>query len=140
MENVEVQKIDKLEKFGHVLKSVPEELLKSVGGGDTENGLWGYASVEVPDSDGDIIRIDGIDYSQHHNPSVGRFLKVLASHVRSLPDGSPPVLGRIESFHKTVTSDGHKALAFYMTWFKNENGEYPDLVKKWKPYYDKGYL
>jgi len=103
-------------------KSLPEHLQKAMA--DTErprNGFWAYASVEDPagDMDGDIIDVAGIECDL--SPSDQRYLPLLGSHLRKLPDGGLPQLGRIEMTQKTKYKD-MSAYAMYFTFALKEDG------------------
>jgi uncharacterized coiled-coil protein SlyX len=146
--------MEKITKTYSVIKDVPSDLIEKAGDMPQklpEGGLWAYATVEVPDTSGDIVRVDGIDYSAYHNPPSTK-LKILAQHIKVLPDGTPPVIGRVEAFVKTVTKTGEKALAFYMTWatqkvkkvsedgVESEVEEVTPLARSYKNLFDTGYL
>jgi len=109
IDNKETQiKTTKVYKTFHVLKDI-----QSINEKPDKPGCWALASVEVEDTEGDIIKIDGIDWSSYHNPEKNVYMKVLANHMTVLPDGSSPVIGRVEEFKKvTLLGDTNaKALA-----------------------------
>lgn len=100
--------------------------------------LTGYASVEVVDLEGDIIRIDGIDLSAHTSDNP---IKLFPDHQYSLPDGMPCVLGRIINWEKTIDPRLNvPALKFTAEWSKKTNGELTDIAKAWKELYDTGMI
>jgi len=104
---------------------------------NTVNGFWAVASLEKADSDGDIISIDGIE--SNLDAANGVYLPLLAGHKMSLPDGSPPEIGRVEQLLKT-TIGGLKALCMYFTFALDENNEpMDDLVAKYYKRYKSGY-
>jgi len=120
---------------GFVMKSLPEGFEKPA------NSLWAYATVETPDRDKDIVRVKGISLALHRDKSP---IKVFLNHqYKPLPDGTPPVVGRVEEFRETV----HKgmggevpALAFRMSWATDGEGNVTPLAAKYKSLYDGGYL
>lgn len=123
------------------LKTINATLVKELTGGmknDAElkegEDMLALASVEITDSDGDTIFVDGIDFSKYHNPPK-RHLKLLASHMGSLPSGEPPIIGRIERFFKTTTEVNGKevkALAFAFSFARDEEGELTPLANAYK--------
>jgi hypothetical protein len=120
-------------KLAHVIRQ-PHWLDKDASG--SSDDLWAYASVEETDSDGDIIRIAGMNFSAYHNPP-STHLKILAGHAKTLPDGRPPIVGRVEEFRKVSTPDGKPALAFRMSWAPSELGQhYKSLYMSEPPYMD----
>lgn len=119
---------------GEVLKAVPDKLFKS------KCDLYGYASVEVPDREGDIIRVKGISLEYHRSDSP---IKVAVQHnYKPLPDGTMPVLGTVTEWAVTTKSVNNKpvpALAFGMN-YATVDGEITDFAKKYKGLYDTGAL
>lgn len=122
------------------LKTIQTHLVKELTGGlkaaELREGedMMGIASAQIVDSDGDIILIDGIKFDKYHKPPQ-RHLKLLASHMGSLPDGTPPIIGRIERFWKTtVEADGQEvpALAFAFSFAKDEDGQLVPLAAAYK--------
>lgn len=122
------------------LKTIQTHLVKELTGGlrDAElregEDMMGIASAQVVDTDGDIIMIDGIKFDKYHKPPQ-RHLKLLASHMGSLPDGTPPIIGRIERFWKTsVEVEGQEvpALAFAFSFAKDEDGQLVPLAAAYK--------
>jgi hypothetical protein len=116
-------------KSGFVLKELPEGIEKA-----SDDSLWAVASVEKADEDDDIVRVDGLDTSMHREHSP---IKILAQHLRKLPDGSPPIIGKVEEFRKANIGkgkDASKALLFRMTFAPT------DLAKKYKQLFDAGYM
>jgi hypothetical protein len=75
--------------------------------------LTGYATVEVPDFDNDIVRVKGIDLSLHRPESP---MKVMLHHKRDpFSDGTVPVVATISEFKQTtaeVNGKEYPALAF----------------------------
>ncbi len=119
---------------GHTAKAVP-------GLSEAPDGLWMLATVQVPDTVGDVIFVDGVDTSVYHAPPT-KSIKILAGHIHLLPDGSPAVIGRIEEFKVipvTVATGLTKALACRITWATSDGGLTP-LAKTYKGLYDSGYL
>src|SRR5690349_6708035 len=108
-----------------IAKQLPPDLAKLHD--NDADGIWIYASVELPegDSDGDIIRIDGISLEPYHNPPDSR-IKVLAQHLTSLPNGEAPVVGVVADAVKTaIARNGRvlRALALYVNWLKDADGK-----------------
>lgn len=96
--------------------------------------MMGLASVEIFDSDGDIIRVDGINTDSYHQPP-NRYIKLLASHYGSLSNGEPSIIGRIERFWKTkvqVKGQLVPALAFAFSFAKDESGNLTPLANAYK--------
>ncbi len=121
---------------GTILKSLP------VGFAKPEDGHWAFISVEVPDRERDIIRVKGISLENHRDDSP---IKVIATtHKYSpLPDGTQPVIGKVEEFKATVTKamgQDVPALAFRFSWAKEADGQLSPLAAKYKGLYDNGYL
>ena len=111
-------------------------------GVDISDGFWAIASAEVMDSVGDVVKQDGMNWDSYHNPPVS-YMKILAGHAKTLPDGTPPIVGRIEEFKKiTKKIDGKnvKATAFRMSFAKDGEGNYTELALKYKKLYEGGYL
>jgi hypothetical protein len=119
---------------GEVLKAVPDKLFKS------KCDLYGFASVEVPDREGDIIRVKGISLEYHRSDSP---IKVAVQHnYKPLPDGTMPVLGTVSEWAITTKSVGSKsvpALAFGMN-YAQVDGEITPFAAKYKGLYDTGAL
>lgn len=109
---------------------------------DTSDDIWGYASVEVEDSAGDIVRIAGIDTDTYHRPPR-TYLKILAQHDSSSPTtGEAFIVGRVEEFKRTKTVvDGQivPALAFRMSWARDGEGNLTPLAKHYKGLFEGGY-
>jgi hypothetical protein len=120
---------------GEVLKAVPDKLFKG------KCDLYGFASVEVPDREGDIIRVKGISLEYHRSDSP---IKVAVQHnYKPLPDGTMPVLGTVSEWAITTKSVNNKpvpALAFGMNYAKGEDGEITTFAAKYKGLYDTGAL
>ncbi len=103
------------------------------------DGYWAIASVENPagDSDHDIIMVKGIQANL--DPANGRYLPLLPSHMRALPDAAAAEIGRIERLVKTEV-DGVPALAMYFTFALDEDGKPIDaLVEGYYKRYKLGY-
>jgi hypothetical protein len=122
-------------KTGHIVKELPEGIEKA-----SDDSLWAIATVEKEDEDGDIVRVDGMDLSSHRPDSP---IKILAQHLRKLPDGTPPIIGRVEEFKRATLNKGAgatKALLFRMSWAKDGSGKVTDLASKYKDLADGGYF
>jgi hypothetical protein len=105
------------------VKELPSELLDRHQNG--EQGFWIWASREIADSDGDIIRVDGIELQPYHNPPATH-LKVLAQHLSKLPDGTAPVVGVVTDFVKTnslYNNQTVKGLALYVEYLTDQDGK-----------------
>lgn len=123
------------------LKSVQAHIVKELTGGLMNDQLrqgedmMGIASAEIIDTEGDIIRVDGIDVSKYHNPPK-RHIKILAGHEHKLASGEPSIIGRVERFWTTtIEVDGKevKALAFALSFAKDaETGELTPLANAYK--------
>jgi hypothetical protein len=127
----------KIQKLFHLVKDLP-----ATGWEKGENEDWGIASCEVKDTSGDIVRRDGITWTTYHHPPE-RHLKILANHLRVLPDGSPPIIGRVEEFKKCILPvDGKsaKVLAFRFSWATDEHGVVTELAQKYRDLVRGGYL
>lgn len=122
----------KIIKTGHYLKSLP------AGCEATDGSFWGVATKQIVDSDGDVVEVKGIDYSDYHSPPRIH-AKMLANHAMTLASGEPSVVGRIEEF-KTVSMDGTDALIFRGSWAKDGAGQITPLAKKYADLYEGGYL
>jgi hypothetical protein len=116
--------------LGSVIKDLPTGIEKAA------DGLWGIATRECADKEGDIIRMEGLSLEYHTAASP---IKILAQHKTALPDGRVPVIGRVEEFRKTKVG-GADTLLFRMSWAKNGEGELLPLAKEYKDYYDGGYM
>ena len=124
--------------FLPMLKELPPAL--KVRKANDDNGFWVYATREVVDSMGDMVRVDGVDMKPYHNPP-DTHLKILAQHLRSLPDGTAPVIARVTDYVKMVVPyDGRmvKALCLYREWLRNDKGELLELAGKYKEMKDSG--
>lgn len=118
-------------------KTLPDHLQKAVKE-EVPADLYAFASVEIPDTVGDIVMIDGISTDPYHNPPK-RHLKILPQHNNSaLP------IGRVEQFYRVETVDQSnnpcKALMFGMTWACDGDGKITEDAKKYKDLFDGGYL
>lgn len=115
-----------------MVQSLPAEL-KSRKEND-DNGFWIFATREVVDSMGDIVRVDGMDMKTYHNPPETH-LKILAQHLRSLPNGHAPVVGRVTDSAKAMVpykENMVKSLALYVEWLRDEQGKLLDLSAHYK--------
>jgi hypothetical protein len=113
----------KLTKSVSVAKELPSELLDRHP--NDEKGFWIWASREIADSDGDIIRVDGISLQPYHNPPETH-LKVLAQHLTKLPDGTAPVVGIVTDYVKTNSlyqGQMVKGLALYVEYLTDQDGK-----------------
>lgn len=123
-------------KSFNTFKTLPDHLQKAVNG-ETPADLYGFASVEVVDTVGDVVLIDGITTDPYHNPPK-RHLKILPQHNNSaLP------IGRVENFYRVTTETQDKpckALMFGMSWAKDGDGNITPDAKKYKDLFDGGYL
>lgn len=127
---------DTLNKLKTMQAHLVKELTAGMKQAELQEGedMLGIASVEIQDSDGDVILIDGIDFSKYHAPPK-RHIKMLASHMGSLPSGEPPIIGRVERFfNTTVEANGQevKALAFAFSFARDEEGELTPLANAYK--------
>lgn len=117
-------------KTGHILKELPEGIEKA-----SDGSHWAIASVEKIDDDGDIVRISGMDLSSHRPESP---IKILAQHLRRLPDGSAPVIGKVEELRQAVIKDKSagnvKAQLFRFSYAPSK------LAQSYKELADEGYL
>lgn len=90
------------------------------------------------DSSGDIVRVDGVNFAPYHNPPECH-LKILAQHIRQLPSGEAPIIGKVLEVVKTVVPYNGKlvkALAAYIVWARDGAGELLPLAKHYKDLYD----
>jgi hypothetical protein len=94
-----------------ILKSddLPEEILKASEGEEIDKWFW--ATVEVLDHDGDIVRVAGIDTTKY--AQSGAPIKFISSHTtRPLDDGRLPIVGKAVKWMKTLhKTTGAPALA-----------------------------
>jgi hypothetical protein len=120
--------------LGSILKDLP-------AGFTVEDGeFWGIATVEVPDKEGDIVRVAGMDLGYHTPESP---IKILAQHQTRLPDGRLPIVGTIKEFRPTRLMKGGgevPALLFRGGFSKDGQGNYLPLAKEYKDYADGGSL
>lgn len=89
------------ELTGSIIKShdLPEDVKKASEGEEIDK--WFYASVEVVDHDGDIVRIAGVDTKKY--TQSGAPIKFISSHsTRPLSDGRLPVVGKAVKWVKTM--------------------------------------
>ena len=107
----------KINKQFGLIKALPEELKAK---SNPEDGIWVWITSEIVDSDGDIVRVSGINTSKYHNPP-NTHMKCLAQHLKKLEDGTAPVIGIITEFKKTINSVNGRvvpAMAAYVEWLK----------------------
>lgn len=124
--------------FLPMVKDLPAAL--SVKKQNDENGFWAWATREIVDSMGDVVRVDGIDLSTYHNPPETH-LKILAQHLRSLPDGTAPVVARVTDYAKTVMpymGKMVKCLGLYCEWLRDDKGAMLPLAAHYKQMKDSG--
>jgi HK97 family phage prohead protease len=114
---------------GSVVKSEDyTDELKALAGDDAD--LCAYATVEAEDRDKDIVRVAGVSLKNHRAESP---IKLFASHLRSLPSGESPVVGRVLKFARvTHKGTGKPALAFAAKFAPTPLG------KHYKSLYDSG--
>jgi hypothetical protein len=117
---------------GEAFKAAPDGLFKR------SHDLCGYATVEVPDGDGDVIQIDGVRLNYFKEWGA---LPLLAQHRKALlENGKPPTVGAITEFVRTdreILGRKVPALAFGAEWEKAETGEgLTELATKFKSCYD----
>jgi HK97 family phage prohead protease len=102
--------------------------LKALAGDDSD--LCAYATVEAEDRDKDIVRVAGVSLKNHRAESP---IKLFASHLRSLPNGESPVVGRVLKFAQvTHKGTGKPALAFAAKFAQTPLG------KHYKSLYESG--
>jgi hypothetical protein len=121
-------RMNKVFTRGEVLKAVPSGLFKA------KCDLYGFASVEVPDREGDVIRVKGINIPEGHP------VKVAPAHKYSNP---LEVLGTVEEWvvtTKSVKGKAVPALAFGMNWAKGEGEAITPFASQYKGLYDSGAL
>ncbi|TXH56132.1 MAG: hypothetical protein E6Q97_07110 [Desulfurellales bacterium] len=119
---------------GEFLKSVPDGLFKK------PHDLYGYATVEVPDADGDIVRVDGIRLN--YFKAAGSLPLVMQHRTSLLENGETPSLGAITEFARTTTEIAGrkvKALAFGADWERHQDA-ITEKASKYKSRYDEGSL
>ena len=107
----------KINKQFGLVKELPQELRDK---SNPEDGIWVWITSEIVDSDGDIVRVAGINTSKYHNPP-NTHMKCLAQHLKKLEDGTAPVIGIITEFKKTINSVNGRvvpAMAAYVQWLK----------------------
>jgi hypothetical protein len=111
---------------GEVLKAVPDKLFKG------KCDLYGFASVEVPDREGDIIRVKGIKMPE--SP-----VKVAPNHTYKPLE----VLGVVKEWavtSKSVKGRSVPALAFGFDWARGEGDQITPFAAQFKGLYDSGTL
>lgn len=100
---------------------LPDDLLKASEKLDVDK--WAFASVEVTDREGDIVRVEGIDFSSHTDAHP---LKILCNHDRKLTVDGYPVVGKAVTFQRTAfAKDGENcpALVFGMKFAPTDFGQ-----------------
>lgn len=128
----------RVQKTLSTIKSLPVSLAKLAPNDD--NGAWVWATREIVDSVGDVVRVDGVDFSLYHNPPESS-LKILAQHLRDLPDGKAPVVGVVDQVVKTTTTykgESVRGIAVHFKWLRNAAGELLELAKHYKEMVDAG--
>jgi hypothetical protein len=119
---------------GQFLKSAPEGLFKK------SHDLYGYATVEVPDADGDIVRVDGIRLN--YFKSAGSIPLLMQHRNKLLENGEPPTVGVVTEFVKCereIAGRKFKAMAFGAEW-EREGDSFSPNASKYKSRYDQGTL
>ena len=98
----------------------------------TDNTLSAYATVEVVDLEGDIVRVAGCDLSLHDIEPI----KIFPDHTYyNEASGEPTVIGRVKSLEKTAWKDGKTpAIKFTLEWANT------DLAKSYRDLYKDGFL
>jgi phage head maturation protease len=96
-----------------------------------ECDVLGYASVETLDRDSDVVRVKGVSLRNHRAESP---IKLLAGHLRILPNGESPIVGSITTFKSTT----HKALNVPALCFGAKFAPTP-LGKHYKSLYESGH-
>jgi hypothetical protein len=99
---------------------LPDEVLKAAEGEDIDK--WFYATVEVQDVDGDIVRIKGLNTEKH---ARNGHIKVLVSHQLK-PDGQGrlPIAGKVAKWVQTKhKATGAPALAAGLKFVGTELGK-----------------
>lgn len=113
---------------GSIVKSadLPEELLKATSGQDVDH--YFYASVEVKDLDGDVVRVGGI--------KTRETIPFIVGHKKSPnDDGTLPVIGKAFAWQKTThKSLGVPALVTGVKFAPTKLGQ------EFKKQYDEGFL
>lgn len=101
-------------------------------GSVTDDTLSAYATVEVVDLEGDIIRVDGCDLSLHEIEPI----KIFPDHTYlNEVSGEPTVIGKVLHVEKTVWKDGATpAIRFDMKWADN------NLAKSYRDLYRDGFM
>lgn len=125
-----------IEQLKQINATIVKELSGQMKKAELRDGedMLGIASVQMEDSDGDVITIDGITFDKYHNPPQ-RHLKLLAQHMASNMEAEPTVVGRIERFFKTtVVENGEEvpALAFAFSFAKDEEGQLTPLAATYR--------
>lgn len=128
---------DRITMRGEVMKSVPDGLFKG------KHDLYGYATVEVPDRDGDVIKVDGIRLALFK--ANGTVPLVGAAHRYSATaSGDYPTAGKVVEFARTTKRIGRRdvtALAFAADFEKGVDGnDLTEYAKKLKSKYDQRIL
>lgn len=114
-----------------------KKLFKGAVTDKTDDTLTAFATVEVKDREGDIIRVAG--FEMDHSPQSSLKVYGTTHGYKSLPNGDPPIIGVIKDYAKITTDVGGKpvpAVAFEMAWAKGEGGELTDFARKMKGLFD----
>lgn len=121
---------------GEVITKAPDGLFKG------NHDLYGYATVEVQDRDGDMMKVDGCRLELFKKngsvPLIGA-----AHRYSATPSGDYPTVGKVVAFARTTKRVGRKdvpALAFAAEMERGENGELTDYARKIKSKYDQKIL
>jgi hypothetical protein len=102
---------------------------------ENPNSFWVWGSVEIFDTESDVIRIDGMSWERYHRPEEGIFLKVYPSHLHEMADGTPAVVGIVKQIIKTekeIDGTKYKALKMLVELAVGADGELVELAKIWK--------
>jgi hypothetical protein len=116
--------------IGHILnKELPADIEKAA-----EGEFWAVATAEVIDRSRDIVRVEGMSLEMHSPESP---IKLIAQHLRKLPDGTSPVLGSVREFKQASINKGGtnvKALLFKAAWADSP------LAKHYRSHYEQGHM
>ncbi len=101
--------------------------------------ISGYATVELVDMEGDIVRVAGCDIDSARSDAVP--FKFFPEHTYELPDAMPAVLGKVLTVEKTTWKDGvTPAIRFTAEWATDAKGELTPIAKAYQDLYASGYL
>lgn len=131
-----------MNKTIHKTATVVKEMPAGLSQPNHQDGFWAYITREVVDSSGDIVRVEGVNFSPYHNPPDSH-MKILAQHIRALPDGTAPIVGRVEEIvpcESDYKGAMVKSLAVRVSWAKDGSGQLMPLAKHYKDLLDGGYL